>query len=129
MSPFPSTSIAAATCSHQSQRQQMDESAPRAGVKNRSTGVHAWHRTDLPFSTTSTHGSMQRSTIILHLHHEFKDGLIQGLINNVTWIDDMAQGVALIPPLNYKCPLTSSHSTHPNGTPLYNFPRCKSSLA
>ena len=55
------------------------------------------------------HALMQRSTIILH-HHQFKDGLIQGLINNVTWIDDMAQGVALIPPLNYKYPLTSSHS-------------------
>jgi len=75
------------------------------------------------------HALMQRSTIILHLHHQFKDGLIHGLINNVTWIDDMAQGVALIPPLNYKYPLTPSHSTHHKGSPPYHFPRCKNSLA
>jgi hypothetical protein len=74
------------------------------------------------------HAVMQRSTTTLHLHHQFKDGLIQGLINNVTWIDDMAQGVALIPPLNYKYSLTPSHSTHTTRDLLSPFPRCKSSI-
>jgi hypothetical protein len=39
----------------------------------------------------------------------------------------MAQGVALIPPLNYKYPLTPSHSTHTRAL-LSPFPRCKSSI-
>ena len=79
-------------------------------------------------TTDFMHALMQRSTIILHLHHQFKDGLIQGLINNVTWIDDMAQGVALIPPLNYKYPLTPSHSTHLKGaTPPLS--RCRIRIA
>jgi hypothetical protein len=72
----------------------------------------------IKFPTTDLmHALMQTSTIILHLHHQFKDGLIQRLINNVTWIDDMAQGGALIHPLKYKYPLTPSHSTHHKGSP------------